>query len=245
MVKKKLSLTIVIPVYNEKNRISLSIKALNNFRSIDGLLIKEVRFVNDGSADDTLQILKNTKFKIPTKIISYFPNRGRGFAVKKGMENIKTDYAMYIDSDMAIPLNNLQIFFNEIKKGTEVIVGSKKMKDSVCTKERSKFRKIAGLAHSLIFSIFLGMWVYDFQGGFKVLSKKAVNRIFPKIRLSRWGMDPEVIFIARKAGLSFKELPVVWNDTQESTITNPLKEVTLAFRDLTSIILNNHHGKYN
>lgn len=244
MVKKKLSLTIVIPVYNEKNRISLSIKALNNFNSIDGLFVKEVRFVNDGSVDNTLQILKNTKFKFPTKIISYTPNRGRGYAVKKGMEKISTDYAMYLDSDMSIPLDNLKSFFKYMQNKTDIIVGSKRVKGAICKKERDFIRKAAGIGHSLLFSAVLGIRLHDFEAGFKVFSKRAIEKIFPRLRLTRWGMDPEMVFVANKKGLSIKELPINWSDVEGSHVS-PLTDIILALKDLASIVLNSLQGKYN
>lgn len=244
-MQKKISLTIIIPVYNEEKRINFAIQSLNKYKPIKGLIIKEIKFVDDGSKDKTVQILRNSKFKLPTKILSYTRNKGRGYAVKKGMENIKTDYAMYIDCDMSIPLNNLETFFEYMKNGTDVLVGSKKIKGATCIKERSLFRKIAGIGHGLLFSAILGIWIHDFQGGFKVFSKRAVNKIFPKLTLTRWSMDSEIIFVADKKGFSVKELPVIWSSVDGSTVISPLKEIILALKDLASIIFNYLRGKYD
>lgn len=241
---KNLTLTVVIPVYNEQNRIHLAIDGLNSFVPPKGIEIKKVIFADDGSDDKTRYILKNSNIKYPTQIMTYRTNKGRGFAVKMGMKNIDTDYAMYLDSDMSIPLDNLENFSKEMFKGTDVIIGSKKIRGTICTHERSKIREVVGWGHSLVFSTVLGMWIYDFQGGFKVFSKRVVDNVFPKVTMERWGMDAEVVFVANKMGYSIKELPITWGHVGQGTKVDLVRDITRAFKDVTKIRLNYFKGKY-
>lgn len=241
---KNLTLTIVIPVYNEQNRIHLAIEALNNFKPPSGIEIKKVIFANDGSDDKTLYVLKNSKVQYPTEVLTYNTNRGRGFAVKMGMKHIDTDYAMYLDSDMSIPLENLETFAKEMKKGTNVIIGSKKIRGTVCTHKRSIIREIVGWGHSAIFSTILGMWIYDFQGGFKIYSNHVIKNAFPKLRMERWGMDAESIFVAGKMGYSIKELPITWGHVGQGTKVDLVRDIYRGLRDVFQIRSNYFRGKY-
>lgn len=243
-MNKDITLTVVIPVYNEQNRIHLAIDALNSYFPPKGIKIEKVIFANDGSDDKTLYILKNVKTQYPTEIMTYNKNRGRGFVVKMGMKNITTDYAMYLDSDMSIPLDNLKEFAVEMKKGTDLIAGSKKIRGTVCTHKRSLLREIVGFGHSAIFSAVLGIWMFDFQGGFKIFSKRVVENVFPKLRMERWGMDAEVIFLADKMGYSIKELPIHWGHVGQGTKVDLVRDIYRGIKDVLTIRANYQTAKY-
>lgn len=243
-MKNDITLTVVVPVYNEQNRIHLAIDALNSYVPPKGIKIKKVVFANDGSDDKTLYILKNVKTKYPAKVMTYNKNRGRGFVVKMGMKNIDTDYAMYLDSDMSIPLENLKTFAKEMKKGTDVIAGSKKIRGTITTTKRSLLRDIVGWGHSAIFSAVLGIWMYDFQGGFKIFSKRVVKNAFPKLRMERWGMDAEVIFVAKKMGYSIKELPITWGHVGQGTKVALIRDIYRGLKDVFTIRYNYLKGYY-
>jgi len=241
---KQITLTVVIPVYNEQNRIHLAIQALNSYIPPKGIKIEKVIFADDGSDDKTLYILKNAKIPYKTELMTYNKNRGRGFVVKMGMRNIETDYAMYLDSDMSIPLENLENFAKEMKKGTDIIAGSKKIPRTICTTKRSKTREIIGWGHSAIFSLVLGMWMYDFQGGFKIFSKRVTDNVFPKLRMERWGMDAEVIYVSSKMGYSIKELPITWGHVGQGSKVDLVRDIYRGIKDVLTIRSNYFKGKY-
>ena len=244
MYMKNISLSIIIPVYNEQNRVYLAIDGINNFKAPKGIKIEKVIFSNDGSNDKTLWMLKNAKFKYPTEVLSYNTNRGRGFAVKMAMKKVDTDYAMFLDGDMSIPLANLENFAVYMQKGIDVIVGSKKIKGTICTHKRSLLREIVGWGHSAIFSAVLGIWMYDFQGGFKIYSRRAVVNMFPKLRMERWGMDAESIFVAKKMGYTIKELPITWEHVGNGTTVRLVRDIYRGLRDVFEIRVNYLKGQY-
>src|SRR3989339_1489018 len=100
----KTSLTIVIPVYNEASRLQRAFDSLNSLRLPSPLKVNQVIFVNDGSKDESLKILRNAKLKFPIKIISYKHNLGKGYAVKRGMLASKSEFTLLTDADIATPL---------------------------------------------------------------------------------------------------------------------------------------------
>jgi dolichyl-phosphate beta-glucosyltransferase len=238
------TLTVVIPVYNEEKRLILAVRALKAFRPPEGLEVAEVVFVDDGSTDGTLAALRRAKHRYPTRVVTYPANRGRGYAVRAGMAEVRTDYAMYLDADMSIPLENLEKFAPQMLRGADLLAGSKKMRDTVCLQKRSLLRKVVGWGHSALFSAVLGVWMHDFQGGFKVFSRRAVREVLSRTRIERWGMDAEAIFLAAGKGLSVVEVPVTWAHVENGTKVALLRDILRALGELGTIRWNQLRGLY-
>jgi hypothetical protein len=83
----------------------------------------------------------------------------------------------------------------------------------------------------------------DSQCGFKAFSRKAVNAIFPHMRIERWGFDPEILFLAKRYGLRVAEIPVSWAHDHRSKI-NPIRDGTRMLGELLRVRLNSLSGKY-
>ena len=244
-----ITLSIVIPIYNEENRIDKSIDALKKGFNFKGVELKKVIFVDDGSNDKIKKTLRraqlNRKLKTSYQLISYKKNRGRGHAVKVGAQFTNTDYVLYMDADFSIPLSNLKKFIPFMEKGYDVIVGSKKMPGAVAKIPRGFIRGIVGVGHTLIASILLGVFYWDFQGGFKIFSRKFIKKVFPMLHIDRWGFDMEVIFLANKMGFKSKELPVTWSHIDRDSKVKLIRDITKSLKDIFEIQLNWFTGKYN
>jgi dolichyl-phosphate beta-glucosyltransferase len=239
-----ITLTIVIPVYNEQDRVHLAIEALDAYEPPPGIRIEKIVFVDDGSDDKTVQALRKSEHRYPCEVVSYALNRGRGYAVRAGMRDLETDYAMYLDADMSIPLENLKRFAPHMREEVDVLVGSKKMRETVCRRKRGWLRKLIGWGHSAIFSVVLGVWMHDFQGGFKVFSRRAVHEIVSRASIERWGMDAEVIFLASQLGFSVEEIPVTWAHVERGTKVQVVRDSLRALKELGKIRWNHLCGKY-
>src|SRR3990172_10839601 len=101
------TLSIVIPVYNEQERLGKTFKALQELQIPRGLKMEKVIFVDDGSTDDTVIRIQNSvvsiqnKLKTTVEIISYKHNRGKGYAISWGMKESNSDYTLFADADMS------------------------------------------------------------------------------------------------------------------------------------------------
>lgn len=244
-----ITLSIVIPIYNEENRIDNSIRALKkgfNFKDIE---LKKVIFVDDGSVDKIKRTLRraqlNRKLNTSYQLISYKKNKGRGHAVKVGAQFTNTDYVLYLDADYSIPLINLKKFIPFMEKGYDVMAGSKKMPGAIAKIPRGFVRELVGLGHTLIASTLLGVFHWDFQGGFKIFSKRYIKEVFPTLRIDRWGFDMEVLFLANKMGFKSKEIPITWSHVDQDSKVKLVRDIIKSLKDIFEIQINWFTGKYN
>lgn len=230
------TLSIVIPIYNEEQRLSTTFQALDVLRLTHGLKLQEVIFVNDGSNDKTLLLLKNyqkTSKKV-INIITYKENKGKGFAVKSGMLSAKGDYALLCDADMSTPLTELKKFSPSIQKGVDVVIGTRKNGKSTVIVHQPKIREYLGRVFTLITQIVLGVQVTDFTCGFKLFSQASIPLIFTDSKVNRWGYDAEIIYLAIKKNLSLVECPVAWSDNK-GTHVNVLQAIPQTIFELSKI----------
>lgn len=240
------TLSLIIPLYNEEERIGKTIKALKMGFDFGGAKLEKVIFVDDGSEDQTAlkihQANLEESLKVPVEIISYATNRGRGTAIRTGALSSSSDYTLYCDADFSIPLKNLYKFLPHLGN-YDVLIGSKKKPGAKTEAGRGWLRSLVGFGHTLIASLVLGVFVWDFQGGFKIFSKRFIEEVFPQLKIGRWGFDMEVIFLAKKLGYRTIELPVTWRPIETSRV-HLLTDSLRALREMAAIKLAWLKGDY-
>ena len=202
-------LTIVMPCYNEGTRIYRNIielatqveKFCDNFRII---------VVNDGSTDDTEQEIQRAKLADSrVGVISYPENRGKGFAVRRGMLSAKSEYVAFIDADLELPPHLLEGFLKEAGDGADIVIGSKMHPDSQV--EYPFMRKVMSTGYYWFLKVLFGLKLKDTQTGIKLFRTASIQPILKVMRTSRFSFDIELLAIATKKGLVIKEMPVVVN----------------------------------
>lgn len=246
MSRKKFSnripyLSVIIPLCNEQRRV-------NNLLKIYEYLKKshfryEIIVVNDGSVDNTLRELKKYKRKFKFNLISYNPNRGKGYAIKIGMQQAKGKYRLFIDIDLSTSMAEFDKILPYLKKH-DVIIGSRKTTGSVISQRQSYMREFLGRVFTNLSKTVLNISISDFTCGFKCFSKKATEQIFNRQTINRWGFDSEILYIAHSKGFLIKEIPVFWKNDQGTKVKLP-QDIITALLDLIKIRLNASRGKYN
>lgn len=219
--KNMVTISFVIPLFNEEKRIGKLFEALTSVVIPRGLKLEKVIFVNDGSKDTTLKQLKNfakKKNKFETQIITYKENHGKGYAIKLGMLEANSDYTLFFDADISTPLSELSKFVPHIKKHLDVIVGTRKNGKSTVIVHQPKYREFLGKGFTLITQKVLNLDVTDFTCGFKAFSKNAKNEIFKLAQVQGWGYDAEIIFLATKNKFSMQEVPVIWANDERTKV---------------------------
>ncbi|HBC44669.1 MAG: hypothetical protein UX08_C0024G0005 [Candidatus Collierbacteria bacterium GW2011_GWB1_45_35] len=239
------TVSLVIPVYNEAKRVGRAFNALSSFHTPKGIKIDEVIFVNDGSTDQTLKLLKSFKSKYHLRVITYKKNMGKGFAVRKGMLTSKAEYTLLMDADISTPLPQIEKFLPFMKANLDVIIGTRKNGHSTVTIHQSWVRENMGKVFTAISRQILGVKnITDFTCGFKMFKREAKQAIFSRAKINRWGYDSEIIFLARKLGFYMVEKAVIWAN-QKNTKVSLIKDSINSFRELLEIRFRYFIGGYN
>jgi len=237
------TLTLVIPVYNEQERLQKTFATLNAWRVPVGMKVDRVIFVNDGSTDSSIKLLRATPLKFSRKVINYKTNQGKGHAVKRGMLASSSDYTLLLDADMATDPAEVKKFLPLMKKNFDVIIGTRKNGHSTVTVHQPVLRENMGKIFTKLSQLTLGVQVTDFTCGFKAFSRQAKNPIFKRSLINRWGYDSEILFLASKLGYSLVEKSVSWAD-QKGTKVSLAKDSIKSLEELLQVYINALKGLY-
>jgi dolichyl-phosphate beta-glucosyltransferase len=239
-------LSIVIPAYNEARRLPATLASITEYLELAGLTA-EVIVVDDGSTDDTDDAAKSVPGQaMPPKIIGFEGNRGKGAAVKEGMLAATGDYVLFMDADNSTHITEVEKLLKiATQDKVPVVIGSRYQDpDSIKIKQPWYRVWISRLGNRLIRHTVLP-GVLDTQCGFKLFSRKAAAEIAPKLTMSGFSFDMELLVIANQLGLKIREVPVNWYDTPGQTRVRPLKSSLATLRDLIRIRWNVRQGRYS
>ena len=235
-------LSVVIPVYNEEKRIPKNIKEIFDFfGSLDGHEA-EIIFVNDGSSDGTAEILKEFGGSYSFVSIGYGKNRGKGYAIRKGVEAATGDWIIFFDIDLATPLEAVRIFLNAKKDQDRIVIGSRRLDQSKIAVSESPLRVFLGQGFTRMSNI-LVPGITDFTCGFKCFSAPVAKKIFSLAKIDRWGFDTEILYIAKLHGFEIKQIPVSWRHDGDSKV-RIIGAVWTSFCELVEMKLNQLRGYY-
>jgi len=212
-------LSVIIPAYNEEKRLPKTLTEIDQYLRKQSYEY-EIIVVNDGSKDKTEEVLKNHISKIQNlKPINNKENHGKGYAVRQGMLEAAGEYRVFTDADNSTSIDQIEKMWPEFEKGFEAVIGSRDIKGAVIAVPQPWIRRRLGDIFNLIVQIISGMWgIWDTQCGFKGLTKKAIEEIFPKCKMDKFAFDVEILVIAKKLGYKIKEIPVTWINDPESKV---------------------------
>lgn len=211
-----MDLSIVIPAYNEGERIRASLDRLLAHSQAMGLS-HEILVVDDGSLDATAQAV--TALNHPAvRLLSLGRNRGKGAAVARGMLEARGDFRVYLDADLSTPVHELEALLGHLRSGADVAVGSRALDPSRVRRHQPAWREAAGKLFGLAVRLLGLSTLRDTQCGFKGFSARAVERLFPLLTVEGFCFDVELLLLARREGLSIVEFPVEWSDSERSSL---------------------------
>jgi dolichyl-phosphate beta-glucosyltransferase len=230
-------LSIIIPAYNEEDRIihtldaSLAFLNQQHFHS-------EIIVVSDGSTDNTRSVVESFDAgdRVDLRVIEYHPNRGKGYAVRTGMLAGNGEMILFMDADYAVPIEEITKGIDLIESGYDVAMGSRTVAGAVVADHQNFFREFSAKLYNLIQMAYLGIFYKDTQCGFKMFTKSAAQHLFGCQKLNSVIFDPEILWLAKKAGFRVAEFPVSWRHVGNSRIQyDSLKKSLFVFQELFRI----------
>ncbi len=218
-----MDISIIIPVYNEQNKISEDIFAADSF--ISAINYKgEIIIVDDGSSDNTIEIASLHKDKINSAltILKLTTNLGKGRAVCEGVLNSSGKIVMYTDAGLTVPFKNALFGIKLIETGQcDIANGSRKISGAKILKEQDFDRKIISKIFALFIKLFLKIpkEMTDTQCGFKIYNGDVARKLFKKITITGFLFEIEFILLAIKEGYKILEFPVAWKCDRDSRLS--------------------------
>lgn len=217
-----MTLSIIIPAYNESRRIPKTLKSVADFLRPKDLSFEIIVVLNNCSDDTEEVIQKIQKEEIPeikiVPIIKGVVGNSKGLAITTGMREAMGEYHMFMDADNATAFSGVVDFLESVMAGYDVVIASRYVAGAKILKKQPVLRIILSRVGNLIIRSLLLPNIYDTQCGFKLFSQKASKKIFVNTTINGWGIDLEILALAKYLGFKIKELPVVWEAQNESTV---------------------------
>lgn len=241
-------LSVVIPAYNEQERLPASLDKVAAFlnEQVDGP--SEILVVDDGSTDGTFESarragagLENDHLRVT--VLDNGRNRGKGYSVRNGVSQSRHPWILFTDADLSAPIEELPKLFAAVdEQGCDVAIGSRAVDRSLIGVHQSPFREAMGRVFNLAVRIGAGLPFKDTQCGFKLFSAEAAHDIFSRQLLEGFGFDVEVLYLAKKLGYSATEVPVRWDHCEGTKVR--MFSGADAFIDILRVRANDLAGKY-
>lgn len=205
-------LSIIIPAYNEADRLPPTLEEVLSF--LAGLDFEaEVIVVDDGSSDGTYQ-----KVGPPARAIRNEENHGKGFAVRQGMLAATGDVRVFMDADLCVPLEFISRVIEQIDEGQDIVIGSRGVPGAKISAGNKEYRRPLGRVFNRCVQVLAIRGIQDTQCGFKGFRADVAQDLFSRQKLDGFAFDVEILFLARKLGYRILELPVTWTDAEGSRI---------------------------
>lgn len=236
-------ISVVIPAYNEEKRLPHTLRATIAYLQKQSYTW-EIAVVNDGSTDNTSQIVQQFSAKNPhISLLEYGQNHGKGYAVRYGMTHVSGDIRVFMDADNSTSIDHLEKFLPILNTGFDIVIGSRDIAGARISVHQSKIKEILGDLGNLWIQFWAVSGIQDTQAGFKVFTNKASDDIFPYLTIDRWGFDVEALAVARMRGYNISEQPITWvNDPNSKVSASAYLQV---LKEVVQVRINMLAGTYN
>lgn len=221
---------IVIPVLNEAHVLAQSTATVRAWLAGHCPYDWRVLIVDNGSVDGTGAVARRLCEQHADVQCLSLAERGRGRALRQAWLQSDADAVCYMDVDLSTDLEFLNVLLDAIlRDGYDLATGSRLLPGSKT--RRSASREFISRVYNHIVRLALGTSFSDAQCGFKAASRSAVARIVPQIHDQSWFFDTEMLTLAEKQGLRIADIPVTWNEDDDSRV----KILQTAWDDLKGI----------
>jgi len=217
-------ISIIIPAYNEEQRIKRTLQTYIAYfnRLKDQLLLDyEIVVALNGCKDDTLGVVQEIQKTTPECFYIDHPESGKGLAIKEGFLDAiqrSNDLIGFVDADMA---TSPQAFYDLIVhlNDADGIIASRYMKESKISPPRPLIKRWGSkLIYEPLVRLLLGLRYKDLQCGAKIFKRHVVMSIAPLMMMTQWAFDAEMLYLCKNAGFKIKEFPTEWYDQAGSKL---------------------------
>jgi dolichyl-phosphate beta-glucosyltransferase len=232
----KLNLSIVIPAYNEEDKIEIDVREA--FAYLRSKKMKgEVIVSTDGVTDRTNEIVKNLQKKFNNlHLIAYKKKIGKGGAIKKGVMMARGKYVMFSDAGYCVPFSYIDDGIKKLEEGYDCALASRASKTSKIKRKQPLYRRLGSKLFGLIVRNIIGVPknIKDTQCGFKIYRNKVAKKLFSNLKTKSFMADIEIILRAKKNNYKMEQFPVEWKNDSDTKF-NPISGSFINIKDLFKI----------
>lgn len=215
-----ISLSIVLPAYNEASRLPPFLAAVRDYVEENYPGAHEVIVVDDGSQDETGTLLvQMARHWTSLVILSHTVNQGKGAAVRTGVLAARGEWILFADADGATPITETARLAEALQQGADVAVGSRLIAMDGLVRQRSWLRRLAGRSFAALARWWLAIPEQDTQCGFKMFRRHAAQQLFSAGCESGYLFDLELLALAHHWGFRVVEVPVNWREVPGSHLS--------------------------
>jgi dolichyl-phosphate beta-glucosyltransferase len=212
------ALSIVVPAYNEAARIERSLERTLQFLAERPGAV-EVVVVDDGSRDATAQVVEDyARSHAMVHLLRLPQNRGKGAAIRAGVAASRGERVLMMDADLATPIEELVALEAALDRGAEVATASRAVGSSDVRRAQSPMRVLLGRLGNLWIRAWAVPGIHDTQCGFKLFRGDVARELFALCREDRFGIDIEVLHLARRLHHPIAEVGVRWEHQEGSKV---------------------------
>lgn len=239
--------SVVIPAYNEAERIARSLRTIDTYaRRLASAF--ELIVVDDGSVDGTADVARANLPSAPNvqaRVLRYQQNRGKGHAVRYGLLDARAPIALFSDADQSTPIEELARLVAPIQQGlADVTFGSRALQRELIGVHQPLRRELAGRAFNVVLRAATGLPFVDTQCGFKAFRMSVCRPLLEAGTIDGFGFDVELLYAAHRARLRLREIPVRWNHCEGSKVRF-LRDGTRMLQDILTVRIRGASGFYD
>lgn len=212
-----MKISIIIPCYNEGKNLYKNIRKTHEYLKLLGYEF-EIIISNDGSKDNTVEEVKRIQQEFTDVIlVGDGINRGKGYAVKNGMLKSTGDIVYFMDADLSTDLKAIEDTISHFNE-SDVVIGTRKTKEANIVERQPIKRFLLGRMSVKVINCIIPLNLTDTQCGFKGFRREVIDKVFSKQTIDGFAFDVEVLYIAKLLGYSIKEIPVTWENDENSSV---------------------------
>lgn len=239
------SLSVVVPAFNEGPRLGQTLLKIFSYLN-ENFPEAEVIVVDDGSPDNTAEVAEQSFLHaghIRATLLRNDVNRGKGYAVRKGLLASSGEIAIFSDADLSTPIQETPKLLATISQGADIAFGSRALDRSLIGIHQPWRREQGGKVFNTIVRLSTGLPFWDTQCGFKAFRMNVCRPVLKGATIDRFGFDVELLFVAYQAGLRIREVAVRW-DHQEGSKIDFARDSLRMFSEVLRIRRQARQGSY-
>jgi dolichyl-phosphate beta-glucosyltransferase len=231
-------ISVVIPAFNEANKMDFDVKSAASFFS-EACLRGEIIVVDDGSTDGTAAAALGVPIpsSVKRKVIRLDTNSGKGFAVRAGVLDSEGEVVLFADSGTCIPYSDAVSYIDRIRAGNlDMALASRRLEETFIIQNRPLKRRILSwfFHQAAVWIVGLPRWITDSQCGFKLYRGEIARQLFGELITTGYMFELEILLRALQRGCRIEEFPVRWTCDLDTRM-RPASDAAGVWRELLQV----------